>query len=256
MEKRSNPYVPIAILVAGVIVTGGILLSGIRPAGNDAPSETEAELINLDAYTPVSADDHILGSPNARIVIVEYGDLDCPACKSLHPTFKRLVSEYAKTAELAWVYRHFPIEQLHTGTTYKSAASECVASLVGEAAFWEFIDEVFVRNGEGERDLIDIAESVGANRDEFQTCTTAGRFTQTVESGFDEARAMGAAGTPFVIIEYPEGIPSAAITQIQLAGTEMSEPGTIQVIDNNTKIVIQTAFSYDVFKAIVETLLF
>lgn len=255
MEKRSsNPLIPAAMIIAGIAVGGALLLSTLNP---ERPINVDPEQpFDFSALAPISESDHILGSPNARIIIIEYGDLDCPACKAVHPTFKRLIAEYGKDGTLAWVYRHFPIEQLHTGTTYKAAVSECVANNAGEKAFWNFIDSVYTRSGETQEDLIDIAVEVGADRTKVQSCAITGQYLAKVEAGFTEARTIGSSGTPFIIIDYPEGVPSAAITQIEQVGIELGEPGNIQVLDMNTKIVIQAPFSYEVFATLVKALLF
>lgn len=255
MEKRSNPFIPIAILVAGVLVAGGLFLSSIRDANTQYKDTDTTPQFDFSEQTPVSTSDHILGSPNARITFIEYGDLDCPACKSIHPHLTRLIERYGKTGTVAWVFRHFPIEQLHAGTTYKAAASECVAALGGEQAFWQFIKTVFETTGEQTTDLIDLAEASGVSRDEFQACAVSGRYIPFVEASYEEARAIGARATPFVIITYPEGIPSAAISQIEQAGSERGETGAI-VVANTTTIVMQAAFSYEVFDEIVRALLF
>jgi protein-disulfide isomerase len=89
----------------------------------------------------VSDSDHFRGSRDAKVVFVEYSDYDCPFCSRLHPTLKRLVDEY--DGRVAWVYRHFPLTQLHPQARDVSIAAECAAELGGNDAFWEFTDRYF-----------------------------------------------------------------------------------------------------------------
>ena len=256
MQERSNPLIPVAIFIAGALVAGGVLLSSMRSTDPTIVESETSSTFDFDVFTPISTDDHILGSPNARITLIEYGDLDCPACKSIHPTLTRLIDTYGKDGTVAWVYRHFPLEQLHTGTTYKAAASECVAHLAGEAAFWDFITAIFDASNETEAEIITMAETVGVPRADFQACSVAGHYLGTVEASYNEARSIGIYATPFVIISYPEGVPSAAVTQIEQAGLQLNQPGSIRVVDNNTKIILQAAFTYEVFDSIIKALLF
>ena len=86
----------------------------------------------------VTASDHIIGSINAQIIIVEYSDFECPYCKAFEPTLKRLVSE--SNGNIAWVYRHWPI---HQNSFSKLVAAECVAKLKGNDAFWKYSDLLF-----------------------------------------------------------------------------------------------------------------
>ncbi|MCA9363168.1 thioredoxin domain-containing protein [Candidatus Kaiserbacteria bacterium] len=103
----------------------------------EGPGSSEEELAyeNMD---PVTESDNIKGNPDAGIVIVEYSDFDCPFCTRFHATMNQVVKEY--DGEVAWVYRHFPLEQLHPNAKSVAIASECVAKLEGNDAFWKFAD--------------------------------------------------------------------------------------------------------------------
>jgi protein-disulfide isomerase len=95
-----------------------------------------------DVYTGEIVDyeegDHILGSPEAQIIIVEYSDLECPYCKKFGETMKEIVAE--SNGNVAWVYRHWVV---HAGALPKAGAAECVAKIKGNDAFWKYVDLVF-----------------------------------------------------------------------------------------------------------------
>lgn len=82
--------------------------------------------------------DHIIGNPDAPILIIEYSDFQCPYCKIFHQTMKRIVGE--SDGNIAWVFRHWPIQN---NSFEKAVASECVASIKGNEAFWEYSDLLF-----------------------------------------------------------------------------------------------------------------
>jgi len=82
--------------------------------------------------------DHIMGDPNAEIMVIEYSDLECPYCKKFGNTMKEIMNE--SNGDIAWVYRHWIV---HQGALPKAGASECVATLKGNDAFWKYIDLVF-----------------------------------------------------------------------------------------------------------------
>lgn len=86
----------------------------------------------------VNSNDHIIGNPDAPIVIVEYSDLECPYCKRFGEVMKQLVEE--SNGDVAWVYRHWVV---HQGAVAKTAAAECVAKIKGDDAFWKYIDLIF-----------------------------------------------------------------------------------------------------------------
>jgi len=90
---------------------------------------------------PVSESDHILGNIAAKIIIVEYSDLECPFCKVFHNTMHQVVKEYA--GEVAWVYRHFPIASLHPKAFHEAEATECAWEQGGNEVFWKYMDKLF-----------------------------------------------------------------------------------------------------------------
>ncbi len=87
---------------------------------------------------PVTAADHILGSTNALVTIVEYSDYECPYCKQFNPVLHQIVTDSNGT--VAWVYRHYPI---HQHSFEKLSAAECVAKIKGNDAFWKYSNLLF-----------------------------------------------------------------------------------------------------------------
>lgn len=113
------------------------LIELAKSESNDNTNKSEEELA-LDKMSPVTNEDHIKGSMDAPVMIVEYSDFDCPFCARFHGVMNTIVKKY--DGEVAWVYRHFPLEQLHPNAKAVSVASECVAKLGGNEAFWVFTD--------------------------------------------------------------------------------------------------------------------
>lgn len=106
---------------------------------DDASAATTSDDLSI---REVAEDDNIRGDINANIKIVEYSDFKCPYCGSFHETMKQVVDNYDGD-EVAWVYRHFPIPQLHPEAPAIAQASECAREIGGKDAFWEFADEIF-----------------------------------------------------------------------------------------------------------------
>ena len=84
--------------------------------------------------------DHWRGPKDARFVLIEYSDFQCPFCDRFQPTATRFVKE---NKDVAWVYRHFPLRSIHPYAQKLAEASECVAEQKGEEGFWAFADKVF-----------------------------------------------------------------------------------------------------------------
>src|SRR3989344_3323501 len=124
-ESQHNPYViPLSILISGVLIAGAISYVGDNgfgragaqlgaAVGGDIPATPERGAV-LEAVLPLGQNDHILGNPSALVKIIEYSDLECPFCARFHETMKQAMDEYGKDGKIAWVYRHFPLEQIHS----------------------------------------------------------------------------------------------------------------------------------------------
>ena len=82
--------------------------------------------------------DHVQGSANPKVTIIEYSDFECPYCKQFHPTLEQLMKDYS--GNIKWIYRHYP---LHQHSFERLVAANCVAQLKGEDAFWKYGDLLF-----------------------------------------------------------------------------------------------------------------
>lgn len=95
--------------------------------------------IDLD---PVTEKDHIAGNPGAELLIVEYSDPECPFCKRFHATMLQVMSEYGKDGKVAWVYRHFPLDSIHSKARREAEAVECAGELGGNDKLWEYLNKL------------------------------------------------------------------------------------------------------------------
>lgn len=204
-DSQNKLLVPLAIVVAGGLVALAIYFGGSTPrlSSGQATSPTTTEI----DIAPVTAKDHIVGDRNARLVIVEYSDTECPFCKVFHNTMKEVVSTYQ--GKVAWVYRHFPIAQLHTRASREAEATECAAELGGNQIFWSYTNKLFeITNSNNTLDpseLPKIAQTVGLDVTAFNTCLSSGKYTEFIKRSVEEAVKTGARGTPYSVILTKDG---------------------------------------------------
>ena len=212
--SKTNMSVPAAIILAGVLVAGAVLLSGNK--SNTAqvnvkqqPQVAEQETGNLEKMIPVSASDHIRGNPNAPVKIVEYSDTECPFCKRFHDTMKQVMDNEGKQGKVAWVYRHFPLDQLHSKARKEAEATECAAELGGNDKFWAYLDRLMevtpTNNGLDPAELPKIAQYVGLDTVKFNECLTSDRYAKKIEEHVQNAQTTGGNGTPWSIVVSKNG---------------------------------------------------
>lgn len=147
---------------------------------------------------PVSDSDHIEGNVNAPVTIVEYSDFECPYCKTFHTTLQEVLAKYPDDVRL--VYRHFPLS-FHANAQKEAEASECVAELGGNEAFWNFTNAIYERttsNGTGFAldKLGPLAKEFGVDQTAFQSCLDSDKYADKIETDMSEGSAAGVSGTP------------------------------------------------------------
>lgn len=148
---------------------------------------------NLKAITDK---DHIRGEKDAPVVLVEFSDFQCPFCQKVHGTLKQLVEDY--NGQVAWVYKHLPLDSLHPYARLAAEASECAAD---QDKFWEYADELYAgQSSLSPEFLVTIAEKIGLNADRFEVCLNSDKFAQEVKEDEQEAISVGITGTPGIYV--------------------------------------------------------
>ncbi|MBP6868743.1 MAG: thioredoxin domain-containing protein [Candidatus Pacebacteria bacterium] len=209
MEPLQKPWlIPTAIILAGALIAISLFIvrsSDIlgTPKGDPA------------SFRPLSEDDHLVGNPEAQVIIIEYADIDSEHAKSFHESMGRLMNEYGSTGKVAWVYRHFPLVDKNINSIKHAEASECAAALGGERAFWGFIDAVHASAPGGATfdpsGYTLIAKGLGISESDFVACTTKRAYKARVNEDFANAIDSGATASPYSILVV-EGKKPAALT--------------------------------------------
>lgn len=210
VESKSNLAMPIAIVMAGVIIAGAIYFGDSSKARDQVEIDNPAnQVASLDNIRPITSADHIRGNPNAEVIIVEYSDTECPFCVRFHSTMKQIMDEYGKEGKVAWVYRHSPIDQLHPKARQEAVALECAAELGGNDKFWEYTDRIYeitpANNGLDLAQLPKIAEFIGLDVAKFSTCLASGKFDKKIQADVENAQATGGGGTPWSVVVTKDG---------------------------------------------------
>ncbi len=204
MVPKNQSQIAGAILIVGILIAGAILLRGNMPSRQAENTNTNPNAQAVKEIPPVTASDHIIGSPSAKVIIVEYSDTECPFCKVFHFTLKQIVNE--NKGNVAWVYRHWPIDSLHPKAFREAEATECAYEQGGNEMFWKYIDEVFTRTESNNKldvaELPKIAADLKLDVVKFNTCLDSGKFADKIETQIMEAQSAGARGTPasFIVV--------------------------------------------------------
>jgi len=141
----------------------------------------------------VVSGDHVRGSSTAEVTVIEYSDFECPFCSRFHPTMMQVMDEYGD--QVRWVYRHFPLDQIHPKARPAAIASECVARIGGNDAFWKFADAIFEDQSKIS-DLAALAAEAGVSGSTYDNCVDNKESEPAVEEQYQGGVGAGITGTP------------------------------------------------------------
>ena len=139
------------------------------------------------------------GLADAPLTIVEYSDFQCPFCgRHFTQTIPQIVKEYIDTGKLKYVFRHFPLENIHPLAFKASEAAECAND---QNQFWAMHDRLF-ENPKllGPQELPGHAKALGLNVSAFEQCLASARHAPTVRKGLAEGQSVGVTGTPAFLL--------------------------------------------------------
>lgn len=213
--QPKNLSIPTAIVIAGILIAGGLFFGlksnsgGSKVANAPQPQGVAQPTGDLEQMKVVSKNDHIRGNPDAQVKIVEYSDTECPFCKRFHGTMKEVMDAYGKDGKVAWVYRHFPLDQLHSKARKEAVALECANEQGGNDKFWSYADRLYeitpANNGLDPDELPKIAQYVGLDIAKFNTCLGSTKYDAHIEEEVQNATATGGNGTPWSIVVSKNG---------------------------------------------------
>ncbi len=137
------------------------------------------------------------GNPAASVVVTEYADLQCPACKAAQDSIVQpLLEEYGD--RIAFEFKHFPLRSIHRFALEAAEAAECAAD---QGAFWEYHDVIYARQDMlSSAALRSWAGELGLDEELFDRCVSSGVKRKTILTDFEEGRNAGVQGTPTFFI--------------------------------------------------------
>lgn len=197
---------PMAIILAAIILGGSHIIYGaLADVGTGKVATT------MFSGKPVDSADYIEGNSKSKVFVVEYSDPECPFCVSLYPTMKQIRNEYKD--KVAFVYRHFPLTQIHPHASDESKAIACAGTLGGGAKFYEYIDTLYGYKSANQTTQLpvtgktDLALNVGLDKVAFEKCLQDSATDNLINASINDGVQAGVQGTPstFVLLQTKKG---------------------------------------------------
>lgn len=225
----------LVFIVIVVAVIGGMVYASVqgRLDVSDISNETASKIIGKEERNG-QIGDHVYGNKDAKVVLVEYADFQCPGCKSTAPIAKELAEKYKE--DMAFVFRNFPLTSMHPNARAAAASVEA-AGLQGK--YWEMNELVFdaqeiwanAKIEDRTETFIGYARQLELDVEKFKTDTASEAVTKKIDFDVAIGKKFGVTGTPaFYIGEEaintqasPEALENAIKEALKEAGVKVEE---------------------------------
>jgi protein-disulfide isomerase len=142
--------------------------------------------------TEVTAEDHVLGRPDARVIVLEYGDYECPFCRGAARDVHEMLARYPD--DVRFVFRNFPIAELHPHAEQAAEAAEAAGA---QGKFWPMYERLLQPASQLDLGaLLDRAADLDLDMDRFHREVTGNAYAAKIERDIREAIRDGVNATP------------------------------------------------------------
>lgn len=190
----------IAFFVLLIVVFSGkqpVDLSAKAGDTGNVKEEVKAEEPKLASVPAVSNEDYFIGGKDAKVVLIEYTDFECPFCLKHFETMDKVKKTYSDKIKV--VARHFPLS-FHANAQKAAEAAECAGE---QGKFWQMYDALFAANA-GKSMGVDKwkseAKKMGLNATKFNECLDSAKYADKIEKQISAGAAAGVDGTPATFI--------------------------------------------------------
>jgi protein-disulfide isomerase len=145
---------------------------------------------------PVTQHDHVRGPANAPVTLVEYGDYECPHCGAAHPNVLQVLEHFGN--RLKFVFRHFPLTQVHPNSEPAAEVAEYAAA---HGKFWKMHDGLYENQESlGLPMFFALADALDLPEEGLRDALANGRFAPKIRADFLGGVRSGVNGTPAFFI--------------------------------------------------------
>lgn len=190
-RKLKRLYRHIALWLLVTLIIGGGIFGMVKLASRSL--QDTGPTLTIDA---INAEDWVKGNRDAKVVLIEYSDFQCPACAFYYPLLKKLLEEFED--KLAIAYRHFPLPQ-HQNAKPAAYAAEAAGN---QGKFWEMHNLIFdgQKDWKDERNpaetFLSYAQTLSLNTDQFKADFASKEIRKKVETAYQDGIGLGLNSTP------------------------------------------------------------
>jgi hypothetical protein len=220
----SKTWIIFSVLCIGIL--GGL----IAISQGEKINVEDVELSSVHAASKDSGNiaDHVSGNANSKVMLIEYGDYQCPGCESAYTVIKQVTDKYRK--EIGFIFRNYPLTSIHPNALAAASASEA-AGLQGK--YWEMHDRLYSDqsswkdlSGAARTDyFMSSAKSLGINGAQFEAALDSPEVSKKINFDIALGKKANISGTPtFYVNDKNVGDQYVKDGKIVAKGSEGASP--------------------------------
>jgi protein-disulfide isomerase len=180
----------------------------------------------------------VLGSPTAKVTIMEFADFSCPHCMEYHPTVQKLIDNYVRPGKARLIFRPETFVGDRMGD-YSQIASQAAFCAAKQGKFWDMHDALFkiheTRSPTGFTlpNIQAAATELSLNSNDLMSCITSRETVPAIQSGIQLGQNLGLTGTPYVVFSVdgtnftpvpgPDGLPYTSVPPYELIASAIDK---------------------------------
>lgn len=188
----------ILIGIAGLVLIGGVLLAIFA---NPQPKDPGAP---VDTNSLIRENNHMTGSKDAKVNIVEFADYQCPACATANPILKRIVDEYKDNPNVNLVFKNFPLDSIHPNARIAAEAAEAAGE---QGKYWEMNALLYANQMQWSENssplelFVNYAQQIGVeNIEQFRDSVQIRKYNEVISADLSDGQSLGVNSTPTIFI--------------------------------------------------------
>ncbi len=200
--RRNRFFIIGGVVAVAIAAVAFLILQNPRPI-----PVTAGSFVTPAPQTWPQANGKAMGPANAKVVVQEFADFQCPYCRQFHDNIlPQVISQYIATGKIRFEYHHFIVIDQNVGGTESRRAAEASECANDQGRFWDYFNMLFTNQGsEGSGAFSDarleaFAASLGLNTSQFNACLTSGQDASKVTADEAKAASLNLSGTPSVLV--------------------------------------------------------
>lgn len=167
------------------------LTEQIKKGGGRPPPVQDLDKILIDTEA-----DPVMGDEDAKLVMIEFSDYQCPFCKRHTTTvWPEIKKQYVDTGKMKFVFHDFPLSRIHKEAALAAQAASCAGD---QDRYWDMHDRLF-EHPKAIKPVAGHAEAIGLEMESFNDCISSEKYAAEVEADTEQALELGVRSTPTFI---------------------------------------------------------